>query len=586
MQYDDQEGVPNTGMREDDGTASSFDLRQYLTKNGMSSRALIKMEEDIHSGDMNVNTLVDCDENELNAIANEYQLTILQRKSFIRAATSLKLGTNAAQKITKQEKSDHVSQFVFVSPEDQKSLEEMQTFLNDLESFKKKQCSIKEENKLNLNKNLKLMKIKANEIKSTIDNMINDIENNVCMLHVNCALFTFVACVLYCCFVVVIVQFTSVIDDDEKTYDIFENRVKESCNKITTISDQFKICLKNSNRSESGINEKKSILACFSQTKGKIADFLNDKQNVLSSHKILNLIDFDEVMNSVEKQLNPSNVTFNSIIEIFGHNNNDTEKIRIISPKDAYDSSSQHVDSGQQEKEKQKEKEKENKDISWKFDYFYDYSNKGSKMHGIKNDGKTIECKHNNNWPMVGRCNCFYCAYSYAMVPNTGEYTIRIKVNKIDNGYYSNIIGIISQDFIKSTRTDNKNRKNKKTNNLRWYNDLYDYIGWSSHVADNQTVVPYGLRCGADAKSRSHNIFRSSHFRYKSNNENYKDKLPSIKNGDVIVLSYDSDAHTLAFSKDNDDGELNSYIHLLPKTKVFYWFVGHASGQMSMSVVD
>ena len=59
---------------------------------------------------------------------------------------------------------------------------EMNTFLNSLQTVKINQCLIKKENLLEFEKNIKIIKIKANNIKNTIDNIVNDIENNVCFV--------------------------------------------------------------------------------------------------------------------------------------------------------------------------------------------------------------------------------------------------------------------------------------------------------------------------------------------------------------------------------------------------------------------
>ena len=179
MQYDEQEGVPSTQNCEE------IDLRKHLRNNGVSWKALEKMDADIQSGDMNVNALVDCNDNELDTIANDYQLTILQKKAFIRAVNSLKMVT-----IQKEEKcndeTDRNWNSTSLSAKDQKILMEMDTFLNSLQTVKTNQCLIKKENLLEFEKNIKIIKIKANNIKNTIDNIVNDIENNVCC----CILFT------------------------------------------------------------------------------------------------------------------------------------------------------------------------------------------------------------------------------------------------------------------------------------------------------------------------------------------------------------------------------------------------------------
>ena len=59
-----------------------------------------------------------------------------------------------------------------------------------------------------------------------------------------------------------------------------------------------------------------------------------------------------------------------------------------------------------------------------------------------------------------------------------------------------------------------------------------------------------------------------------------------IKQGDIVVLVYDSDLSILYFSKENDGGKLDSYIKNLPNNLTFYWFVGHWSAKMSLTIVD
>ena len=39
----------------------------------------------------------------------------------------------------------------------------------------------------------------------------------------------------------------------------------------------------------------------------------------------------------------------------------------------------------------------------WKFDYFYDFNNHGQSVHGIYDNGKTFQCKHD----IDTSCQCF-----------------------------------------------------------------------------------------------------------------------------------------------------------------------------------
>ena len=43
---------------------------------------------------------------------------------------------------------------------------------------------------------------------------------------------------------------------------------------------------------------------------------------------------------------------------------------------------------------------------NWKFDYYYDHRNRGSKTHWIENNGKTLKCIHKTY------CKCFYSTIS------------------------------------------------------------------------------------------------------------------------------------------------------------------------------
>ena len=211
---------------------------------------------------------------------------------------------------------------------------------------------------------------------------------------------------------------------------------------------------------------------------------------------------------------------------------------------------------------------------NWYFDYCYDYKNKGKKMHNIENNGKTLKCNCRN----IYNCWCFYSTFSCNMKPQSGKHKIKFKINKIYNHNYGNIIGIISNNF-----KINENIM-KKDNNFKW-EDLCDYIGWSASDYDNNQRLPNGLYCGPD-KVMKNNIFHKNNFIYVSNNENYKKRLPLYKNGDTVVLEYDSDLSILYFSKENDNGELDACIKNLPKNETFCWFVGQCCGNMCLTVVD
>ena len=215
----------------------------------------------------------------------------------------------------------------------------------------------------------------------------------------------------------------------------------------------------------------------------------------------------------------------------------------------------------------------------WKFGYFYDYKghNKNEKqiqVHGIYDSGKTVKCNYDTR--AFSNCLCFY-RISFGMVPNSGIYKIKFKIDKIhsDINFRCNGIGI----------TANTHSTNNAKYDDYWY-CAHEYIAWSScSKKDNIQKMPNGLICGYTDQYHSHNIFTQSQFVYKSNNQYYKDRLPPVQPNDTIILQYDSHNNVLSFSKSNDP-KLDSAISNLPKDKTFYWIVGHSYGQMSITIEE
>ena len=218
--------------------------------------------------------------------------------------------------------------------------------------------------------------------------------------------------------------------------------------------------------------------------------------------------------------------------------------------------------------------------LPWKFDYWYDYANIGSAIHGIENDGKILKCKHSDYYY---DCYCFYSTFSFGMKPKSGKYKIKFKINQFDKAAFANIIGIISE-----TSKNNKDKIIQNRHNLLWYwnYQLYDYIGWSVSDTITEEYLPNGLYYNNCSYSYEKHIFLPKKCIYCSNNKHYQNRLPGLTTNDVVVLEYDSNLSILSFSRENDNGKLNSYIKNLPKEVTFYWLVGHAYGEMSITVVD
>ena len=210
-----------------------------------------------------------------------------------------------------------------------------------------------------------------------------------------------------------------------------------------------------------------------------------------------------------------------------------------------------------------------------------DNGNNFNLIHGIGDNGKRIICNHNN----LG-CYCFFCVCKNGMQRNSGLYTLKLGINKIDDTFATNIVGITCAKYSKVIKRKQEKENLQEYYDHQWLNDT-EYIGWSSSDRkDENKYLPNGLYCGFSDNSRLNNVFRRKKWLYKSRNNNYKQRLPGWKNGDIIVLSYNSDLNILSFSKENDNGLLNAFIKDLPEVKAFYWFIGHANGHMSITVVD
>ena len=224
--------------------------------------------------------------------------------------------------------------------------------------------------------------------------------------------------------------------------------------------------------------------------------------------------------------------------------------------------------------------------IDWKFGYFYDYFECGPKIHGIKNNGKTFECNH-SDW-----CGCFSIS-SIGMKPNSGKYSIKIKIDKINNSSPAEIIGLIimydendagcNQENPYKTNTIEKFKQLSKRNGIVWYVKLDNFIGWSPNKEKNKLMWPNGLYCGVGGMTW--NEFIGCRHNYKSRNSNYIDGLPYTKENDIVILTHDSDANILSFNRENDNNKLDAYVDNLPKMQTFYWFVAHLQKPMSVTIM-
>ena len=187
----DREGIddsPSTGI---------VNLKEHFLSNGLSNVAYNKLSKDVDSGDMNVDILCKCDENELKMLAKDYKLTFLQQKAFVEAVKLLKNANASISNNTKSnnnkngdirndnhknqnsDKQEAQFKFIFVSPKDQQILNEMEEAGDKLRQFSSYNKKIKEENVSKISLLIDRLKMYGDKLKQSIDVIVNNITKNV-----------------------------------------------------------------------------------------------------------------------------------------------------------------------------------------------------------------------------------------------------------------------------------------------------------------------------------------------------------------------------------------------------------------------
>ena len=180
MQFDDEgvEGVEGV----DDSAKTQVDLERHLKSHGLSVVGYNKLSKDVLSGDMSVDILIEFDENELINLANEYGLTTLQKKAFIKAVMLLPnycKQTTEKKENEKEKEKEKEKEFVHVTPQEQKMLDEINELLQLLENYSIQCLKNAKYNKNILLKNMTNLKKCGNLLKQSIDKTIDDIVHKV-----------------------------------------------------------------------------------------------------------------------------------------------------------------------------------------------------------------------------------------------------------------------------------------------------------------------------------------------------------------------------------------------------------------------
>ena len=489
----------------DDSNKTQFDLIDHFRKNGLSENALNKIKTDILSGDMKVDLLCGCSYDDIVEMCKDYGFNVLQKKAFVKA---VKLLPNSKIHDENTNNNNKIVQRIYTTPQEQSLFNDIKILSNNVSNCKNKCKEIDSKNKSIISNTCDELLKYGNKIKEFVDIKINKLISKI----------------------------KNECENDSKQNDYLLNSISNKENEINKFDKEFEKYLNDKPSSiDNHLNSDSSfdnILKKFEQLKNVNLSKINELNVNLS-------IDVDKIIKQIENEIN--------------------DKFSIVKNQKQLKIENQvkHV------------KRKQYNNVDWEFNYLCDYFDRGEPFHGIYDNGKTFQCKYEDDG-----CLCF-SRVSFGMKPNSGKYKIKFKINKINNKYMANAIGI-------TCNTHPTNNSQYKYN--YWYCSP-DYIAWSSwdNKGKDDKNVPNGLICGYD-DYQSKNIFVLSKFKYMSNNNSYFQRLPHYKSNDIIEMLYDSNNNSLSFFKSNDK-LLNSKIVNLPKDKTFYWIVGHCLKEMSVTIV-
>ena len=187
----DHEGIDDS-QQKTINNRFKFDLEKNLKENGLSVQGYEKIRKDIENGDMNADILTEFDEDELSSLAAQYDLTMLQKKAFVKAVKSL-------PNCKANENDNHVKEKrIYITPKEQSLLNHIKEFSNNLSNYKNKCQEIDIKNKSTISNTCdKLLKY-GNKIKQSVDIIINNLVKKV-WCHLSFMLPLFFMFLVFCC---------------------------------------------------------------------------------------------------------------------------------------------------------------------------------------------------------------------------------------------------------------------------------------------------------------------------------------------------------------------------------------------------
>ena len=167
------EGKDDTKQEEGNSTdtQATINLREHFLAHGLSQSAYDKIAPEIENGDMNVNVLMHCNDNDLNAMKTQYNFTFLQKKAFVAAVNTLKSQHNNNSNDNNNTKNNMSGKthLVYVSPDEQSILDEIKELGEILRQLSVENVKIKENN----SNKIKLTILKLENCKKLVVECVN-----------------------------------------------------------------------------------------------------------------------------------------------------------------------------------------------------------------------------------------------------------------------------------------------------------------------------------------------------------------------------------------------------------------------------
>ena len=417
MQLDQSgcEGIDDlTATTQKQDQDSEVDLEQHFKKNGLSNQAFSKMSKDAQNGDINVNMLINCNENELNMIADSYKFTLIQKTTFINAVKLL----NGYNNDTKQ-------QFihVYVSPQEQSILDQINELSTVLKQYTNECMKTRNENKNKLETEILKLQEFNKLIQISFNNAINELVSKC----------------------------RNEISDNEKKFQNLQQKVNKHSNDLKLYEKQFEQYLNSKTKTDR--NNNNNFLNFIRETQSNVNKLLSDDGECVIPISIKNSLNVDTFVSQFVQKVNDSfyiekktqKTSLRHTNEKLGDACDDNdEKKEIIMDNTKMISKEE----GTQQQVANISNYKINK-IDWKFNFHYDYGKRGLRTHGIGNNdqsiissiffgkdsseyGKTMKCDWKDGYKC---CGCFSTISNNGMKPNSGVYNIKTKINHINNRY-------------------------------------------------------------------------------------------------------------------------------------------------------